>query len=71
LFRAKRGLAGGCLGVPRDGSLATPRQPPGNPQPTPRQPPLYLVQMPNKIRVQNYVLNFTKRLKIQKGEYSK
>jgi len=31
LFGVERGLPGGCLGVPRDTSLGTPRQPPGNP----------------------------------------
>jgi len=30
---------GGWLGVPRDGSLGTPSQPPANPQETPRKPP--------------------------------
>ena len=42
------GLRGGCLGVGRDGPLGTPRQPPGKPQPTPKQPPLSSDRIANK-----------------------
>ena len=55
----QRDFPGGWLGVAREPPLATPSQPPANPQETPRQPPLKCDQIKTGRR-----LNFEKGVQL-------